>query len=32
MPEYQLIEKNEKVAKKDFLGFGCFWSGLKYYL
>jgi len=27
--EYQLIEKGENVAKRNFFGFECFRSGLK---
>ncbi len=28
MPEYQLIEKNENIAKRSFFDFVCFRSGL----
>jgi len=28
IPEYQLIEKNENIAKRSFLDFVCFRSGL----
>ncbi len=28
MPEYQLIEKNIKIAKRNFFDFVCFRSGL----
>jgi len=28
MPEYQLIEKGEKISKRNFFGFMCFLSGL----
>jgi len=28
MLEYQLIEKGENIAKRNFLGFECFRSGL----
>jgi len=30
MLEYQLIEKNENTAKRNFFNFVCFRSGLKY--
>ncbi len=30
MPEYQRIEENEKAAKRNFFGFGCFRSGLNF--
>jgi len=29
MLEYQLIEKGEKITKRNFFGFRCFRSGLK---
>ena len=29
MPEHQLIEKSEKIAKRNFFDFLCFRSGLK---
>ncbi len=29
MLEYQLIEKNENIAKRNFFDFMCFRSGLK---
>jgi len=30
--EYQLIEKGENVAKRNFFGFECFRSGLNFKL
>jgi hypothetical protein len=30
MPLYQLIEKNENIAKRNFFEFACFLTGLIY--
>jgi hypothetical protein len=32
MPLYQLIEKNENIAKRNFFKFVCFLTGLKHIL